>query len=176
MTSFVDGSPYLTGNTLPAAAPTFSFDVSIVGSQFATFFQTVFDSGKPPSDSWPQTGSIAQETERIQNQRKSLKAERMNETFAYSAGSHSVAFAMPGGDLMCGEIRWQSVMTSSDGDLLVQPPDRSYFGQELAPGAYSAVTNEGLEDACWTVTGTGTATPVTFLGGDYSRVGSPTTP
>lgn len=180
LVSFVDGSAYLTRNTMATPAPTFTFDVSIVGGQLASFFQTVFATGKPPSGSWPQTGSIAQETERIQSSRSSLKTDHFQETLVYRAGPHSVAFAIPGGAFMCGEIRSHSVLTSSIGQPLVQPSTRSTFGQELPPGSYSSVTSDTMRDACWTVTstgaGAGTATPVSFLGGAYSRVGAATTP
>jgi hypothetical protein len=172
LVSFIDGPPYLDGSEMDTPAPPSTFDVSIVGSQFASFFQAVFDTGKLPH-TWIQTGSMAQETQKVLADRATLKEDHFQETLTYSAGPHSVAFAIPGGDLMCGEIRSHSVLTATGGGPVVQPADSSVFGEELPPGTYASVTSDGLRDACWTATTTGTATPVSFMGGIYSRVGAP---
>jgi hypothetical protein len=171
--SYIDGPPFLDGSEMNTVAPSSTFDISIVAGQFASFFQTVFDTGKPPPHSWPLTGSIGQEEQKVLDDRASVKADHFHEVLSYSAGSHSVAFAIPGGDLMCGEVRTLSVVTLVTGRPIVQPENRSFFGQELAPGTYRSVTSEGIRDACWNVTPTGVATPVSFMGGVYQRVGTP---
>jgi hypothetical protein len=175
LVSFVgdaDNPGYLTATTMDTQAPTTGTDVSGVGMQLAVFFQTVDDTGQPPPNEWPQTGSIAQETQDIINSRDILKENGLTETLTYSVGTHSLAFAIPGGDLMCGEILSYSLITSSGNGLVVQPADQSVFGSELAPGSYSSVTSQGIKDACWTVTTDGVETPVSFFGGVYSRVGT----
>lgn len=78
---------------------------------------------------------------------------------------------------MCGEIRSHSVTTSANGAPIIQPADQSTFGQELPTGSYSSLTNDGVRDTCWYVTTSGNGLPVvapiSFLGGVYSRVGTP---
>ena len=173
LASYIDGPPFLDGSELNTPAPASTFDISIVGGQLASFFQTVFETGKPPAG-WPVSGSLEQETEKVQSDRAALKVDHFNESLSYTAGPTSDDFAIPGGDVMCGEIRSHSVVTSSSGKPVVQPADRSVFGQELAPGSYASITSDGVRDACWQVTTTGTVTPTSFMGGVYSRVGTPT--
>jgi hypothetical protein len=171
LVSYNAGPDLLSANS-DSPAPTVPFDISVVGSQLASFFQTVFTTGKPPSNSWPQSGSIEQETDRILSGLAFLTQNNLKETLSYTPGPSSRAFAATGGDIMCGEIRSHSVTTSADSAPIVQPPDRSTFGQELAAGSYSSVTAASLRDACWYVSTSGTATPLSFLGGVYSRVGA----
>jgi hypothetical protein len=172
---YVDGTPYLTHTTMNTVAPPTTFDIARVGTQFASYFQTVDLTGQPPPNSWPQTGSIAQETNRIQNSLSALKTNDLSETLTYSAGPHSLDFAAPGEDLMCGEVRSHSVITPKPGVPIVQPPDQGLFTPALKAGSYSSVTSNDLSDACWDVSPTGTATPIAFFGGLYSRIGIPTT-
>jgi len=176
LVSYVGAAPFLTADS-DAPAPTTPLDVSIVNRQLATFFQAVFDNGVPPTGSFRPSGSIKQETEAIIADRNFLTQQKLKETLTYSAGSHSIAFDVTGTDLMCGEIRSHSVTTSANGAPIIQPADQSTFGQELPAGSYSSLTNDGVRDTCWYVTTSGNGLPVvapiSFLGGVYSRVGTP---
>lgn len=162
----------LTMTTIDTEPPPVPFNMPIVGNQLASFFQTAFDTGKPPTTSWPQTGSIAQETNQIIESSHSLSSSELKETVDYVANATSPTFAAPGGDLMCGEIWWQSVITPTNEQPMVQPTDQSKWGEELAPGSYSSITNNGLGDACWFGSTGGVVTPLSFFGGVYSRTGT----
>jgi len=173
---YVNGTPLLDDTMMNAPAPKSAVNVSDVGNQLAAFYQTVYDTGVPPT-TWPQMGAIQQETDRIVSSREVLSEDHLAETLAYTAGPHSLDFANPQGDLMCGEIRSHSVVTSANrGTPVVQPPDQSLFTPALPPGSYSSVTTDSLRDACWGVTPDGTTQPISFFGGDYSRVGVPAPP
>jgi hypothetical protein len=165
--------PDLSGTSIGAEPPPIPFDITIVGSQFASFFTTVFDTCSIPAQSWPQTGSMAQETNRILEDCQALPAEGLKESLTYQATAHSPAFALPGGDFMCGELRWTSTITTTTGKPVVQPADQSEFGPELAPGSFGSVTNDGVRDACWFGDVNGGAHPVSFFGGVYNRIGNP---
>lgn len=175
LVNFVPGTgsiPNLNGTSIGETPPQIPFDVTIVGGQFASFFTTVFDTCNIPAKSWPQTGSMAEETNKILDDCQDLSLLGLKESLTYRATVHSPAFALPGGDFMCGEIRWNSVITTSTGKPVVQPADQSTFGAQLAPGSYMSVTNHGVKDACWFADTMGAAHPVSFFGGVYSRVGN----
>lgn len=173
---YIDGAPLLDSSTMNLPAPKVPVDVAAVGTQIASFFQTVFDSGQPPN-SWPQTGSLQEETQRLLSDREYMAQNHLVENLTYLAGPHSLAFANPQGVLMCGEVRSHSVITpSTPGGFIVQPPDQSFLGTQLAPGSYSSVTSSSLRDDCWRVTPQGTTQPLSFFGGVYSRTGALTQP
>jgi hypothetical protein len=168
---YVNGMPLLYTSTINTPAPKTSVDVAGVGNQLAAFYQTVFDTGVAPT-TWPQRGALQQETDRIVSSREFLSANHFTESLMYTAGPHSLDFAIPQGDLMCGEIRSHSVMSSGvAGTAIVQPLDQSLFGPPLPPGSYSSVTGDSLRDACWGVSPNGTTQPISFFGGVYNRVG-----
>jgi hypothetical protein len=170
---YQNGSPMLDATKMNTPAPEVPVDVAQVGDQLAAFFQTVYDTGQP-TKTWPQTGALLEETTRIQTDRTFFTTNHLTEALAYRAGPHSLDFAIPQGDLMCGEIRSHSVTTSAtDGGAVVQPPDQSLLGLQLPSGSYSSVTSDSLRDDCWAVTPDGVTEPISFFGGVYSRVGVP---
>ncbi len=170
---YVNGSPQLDGTTMNTPAPKVPVSVGQVGARLAAFFQTVYNTGLPTT-TWPQTGALLEETTRIQSDRAYMSANHLMETLAYYAGPHSLAFFSPQGDLMCGEIRSHSVITSATvGVALEQGPDQSLFGLQLPTGSYSSVASQSLRDACWGATPDGVTQPISFFGGVYSRVGVP---
>ena len=167
------GAPPLLHSSSDAPVPATPQDISAVDGQLASFFQTVFNTGSPPANSWPQSGSIKQETDTVIADRKALAQNKFQEALTYSPGTHSPPFNAPGLEVMCGEIRSHSVTTTTSGSPIVQPADQSTFGQELPAGSYASVTNDGIRDACWDVNPSGAVAPITFFGGVYSRVGAP---
>jgi hypothetical protein len=115
---------------------------------------------------------MAEETNNVLADCQALPSQGLKESLTYRATAHSPAFTLPGGEFMCGEIGWHSVVTTLTGKPVVQPADQSTFGPELARGSYVSVTNNGLRDACWFASTNGTAHPVSFFGGVYSRGGT----
>jgi hypothetical protein len=173
---YINGAPLLETTTMNTTAPKLPTPAAEVGNQLANYFQTVFNTGTPPN-TWPQMGALQQEINRILTTREALSENRLTETIAYTAGTHSLDFANPQGDLMCGEIRAHSVVTSTiAGTPIVQPPDQSLFSPALSPGSYTSVTTDSLRDACWGVTPDGSTQPISFFGGNYSRIGVPAPP
>ena len=71
---------------------------------------------------------MEEETNKILEDCQDLPVLGLKESLTYRATSHSPAFALPGGDFMCGEIRWNSLITTSTGKPVVQPADQSAFG------------------------------------------------
>ncbi len=170
--SYIDGSPLLTGTTMDSVPRATSTDVAAVGGQIANFFQSTFDTGTPPN-TWPQTGAIQQETQRILSGRATNGQDNFTEDLHYTAGPHSVAFATPYGPFMCGEVRSHSVTTSATNAPIVQSASYAPFGPQLQPGSYSSVASDSLRDVCWGVSIDGSTHPISLFGGIYSRVGTP---
>jgi hypothetical protein len=84
---YVNGTPLLDDTTMNAPAPKSPVNVSDVGNQLAAFYQTVYDTGVPPT-TWPQMGAIQQETDRIVSSREVLSKDHFAETLTYTAGPH----------------------------------------------------------------------------------------
>ena len=162
--SYIDGSPLLTGTTMDSVPRATSTDVAAVGGQIANFFQSTFDTGKPPN-TWAQTGAIQQETQRILGGIATNDQDNFTEDLHYTSGPHSVAFATPYGPFMCGEVRSHSVTTSATNAPIVQSSSYIPFGPQLQPGSYASVASDSLRDVCWGVSIDGSTHPISLFGG-----------
>ena len=173
LVDYTGTSRYLTASGVqPAPIP--PFDTSIIGGQFATFFESYANSGVPPTGiSWPLEGATQQEVQRYLGVKKSIA--QLGDTqgpMTFAATDNSPLFAYPGGDIMCGAFHASVQITTPPGSPTVQPPDRSQWGPTLASGSYTTLDKQQLRDYCVTVSPQGLVTPISFFGGTYSIAGS----
>ncbi len=176
MVAYLGTSTYL-GPSSVHAAPTLPFKV---GSQFASFFESMVNTGSPPADgpNWPVNGSMKDELDRYAAVNLSIEQSGYVQHMTFQPVDHSTIFWVPDGEIMCGAIRSNQVVTGKPGLPIVQPTDRSNFGPLLSPGSYSSVIKSGVHDYCVTFTTNPTATatvvtPISFFGGVYQSVGQP---
>jgi hypothetical protein len=173
MVAFSGTRSYLGPSAL-RAPPRMRFHITIVGGQFASFFQTVVNTGVPsPDDNWPQTGSVKDEVDRYLQIKASIEQLGDTQQITFAPTDHSIAFAASSGDIMCGVIHASALVTTPPGMPTVQPADRSLWGTLLAPGSYSTLTKSGTHDYCFLARRSGLTSPISFLGGTYQIVGQP---
>jgi hypothetical protein len=173
MVGFVGTRTYL-GPTAVRQPPPMRYHITIVGGQFASFFQRVVNTGVPAANNdWPQTGSVKDEVDRDLQTKEAIEQIGFTQQIAFTPLDHSIAFAYPQGDIMCGVIHSSALVTSPSGKPTVQPADQSEWGTHLAPGSYSTLTKSGTHDYCFTATRSGLTTPISFFGGVYKIVGQP---
>jgi hypothetical protein len=167
-------STWLTRSAV-AAAPAPPFDTSVIGSQFAEFFESYANEGAPPSDgvAWPLEGATAQEVARYETVKQAIANQGDTQgPMSFGALSSSALFAYPGGDIVCGDLHASVHITAPANDPTVQPADRSVWGNPLAPGRYTSLEKQQLRDYCVTVSRQGRVTPISYFGGTYSISGT----
>jgi len=171
MVAYTGTSTYL-GPSSVQSAPRVPFKI---GSQLASFFESIVNTGVPPADDLniPVTGSVKDELDRYASVVQSIELSGDVQHITFQPADHSTSFAYPGGDILCGAIHSNQVVTAPPGSPIVQPTDRSNYGPLLLPGSYSSVTKSGTHDYCVTVTTASVVTPVSFFGGVYQSVGQP---
>jgi hypothetical protein len=173
MVAFSGTRSYLGPSAL-RSPPRMRFNVTIVGGQFASFFQTVVNTGVPaPDNNWPQTGSVKDEVDRYLQTKEAIEQIGDAQHMTFAPADHSIAFAAPAGDIMCGVIRSSALVTTPPGVPTVQPADRSLWGTHLAPGSYTTLTKSGTHDYCFIARRSGLTSPISFFGGTYQIVGRP---
>jgi hypothetical protein len=154
--------------------PPMRYNITVVGGQFASFFQTVVNTGVPAADdNWPQTGSVKDEVDRYLQTKEAIEQGGDAQHITFAPADHSVAFAATDGDIMCGVLRSSAVVTTPPGVPTVQPADRSEWGTHLAPGTYTTLIKSGTHDYCFIARPSGLTSPISFLGGTYQIVGQP---
>lgn len=161
-------------NSAVEAAPAPPFDSSVIGSQFAEFFQSYANEGVPPSDgvAWPLEGATAQEVARYETVKQAIANQGDTQgPISFDAPSSSALFAYPGGDILCGDLHTSVHIAAPANDPTIQPADRSVWGTPLAPGRYTSLEKQQLRDYCVTVNRQGLVTPISYFGGTYSIAG-----
>jgi hypothetical protein len=172
MVDYEDESRFL-GPSAVRPVPSMPFDISRVGTQLSNFLETFVNTGTPPADdNWPLTGALKQVVYHDLGVKQLIEQEGNSQQSTFLPGDHSVAFAYPSGDIMCGAIDSSTLITAPSGYLTVQPANRSNWGSLLVPGAYTSLTKTGIEDYCFTATTGGLTTPISFFGGIDKIVGS----
>jgi hypothetical protein len=167
MIGYDGASTYLAASSVQSPAPV-PFDITIVGGQFAAYFQSMVNTGVPPPDNnWPATGSVKDELNRYDGVVQAIDASGEAQQMTFAASEHSTAFAMPGGDIMCGDFTSKQTVTSPSGQPISQSRKGQPWGPLLIPGSYSSVTKLGVHDYCFTTTTDGLTTPISFFGGVY---------
>jgi hypothetical protein len=150
------------------------FDMSIVGDQFANFFQSMVNTGQPsPNDNWPLTGTMEQQVDHYVGVKFNIEGEGDSEQVTFYPADQSASFEYPGGAIMCGTIDSTALVTTPAGYGTVQPADRSNWGQILPPGRYSSLTKYSVEDYCFNTQTNGLTVPISFFGGVDGVVGTP---
>jgi hypothetical protein len=173
MVAFSGTRSYL-GPSAVRPPPPMRFKITIVGGQFASFFQTVVNTGVPaPDNDWPQTGSVKDEVDRYLQTKEAIEQIGDTQEITFAPADHSIAFAAPDGDIMCGVIRSSALVTTPPGVPTVQPADQSLWGTHLAPGSYTTLTKSGTHDYCFIARRSGVTSPISFFGGTYQIVGQP---
>jgi hypothetical protein len=171
MVQYVGTSTYL-GPSAIRSAPRVPFNTNVIGAQWASFFESMVNTGSPPPDlNIPVTRSVKQEVDHYASVALLIELQGDSQRMTFDATDHSTAFAYPGGDIICGAIHSTQLVTAPPGSSVVQPADRSSYGPLLLPGSYASVVKNGTHDYCVTVTTAGLENPVTFLGGVYQTVG-----
>jgi hypothetical protein len=170
MVGYLGASAYLDASSV-LTPPTVPFDITIVGGQLAAYFQSMVNTGVAAADNnWPATGSVKDELDRYAAVVKAIEAIGDAQQITFAAGPHSTAFAMPGGDIMCGDFTSKQTVTSASGKPILQSKKGRPWGP-LPPGSYSSITKLGVHDYCFNTTTAGLTTPISFLGGVYEVAG-----
>ncbi len=171
MVEYVGTSTFL-GPSAVQSVPRAPFNTNVIGGQWASFFESMVNTGSPPPDlNIPVTRSVKQEVDHYASVALLIEQQGDSQHMAFDATDHSTAFAYPGGDIICGAIHSTQLVTAPPGSSIVQPADRSNYGPSLLPGSYSSVVKNGTHDYCVTVTTAGLENPVSFFGGVYQNVG-----
>ncbi len=171
MVDYSGPATYL-GASQVVPAPQAPFDVKIVGSQFATFFEDMADSGNPPpGPTWPLTGALRQDVEDNAQTEQNIVEGGASAHMTFSTLNSSVPFAYPGGDIICGSLKSTLSAQSAPNEPMSQSAKRSPWGPLLAPGSYSSVVEYGVHDFCATISLDGVVTPISFFGNAYEKVG-----
>jgi hypothetical protein len=175
--SYVNGQPVfgtassdsVTGAPTPVPEP-----IDQAPSQFAAWFQQLDQTGtQPPLPShWIETNVMKEEAAGSLSQYQSDQAYRYTDTYSHSISATSPTFGLPGGQLIFASLGVTRTVTPAAGQVIVQPSDRSPWGQLLAPGNYHQLTLKETIDICLGESQSGSITQLTNLGGPYSVTGS----
>jgi hypothetical protein len=166
------GTVSFLGPSAIRPVPPVPYPIAGIGGRLALFFQTMVNTGVPPTnDVWPQVGTVAQEVNKNAEVKQAIDQSGDAEVMTMHAVDHSVAFAYPSGDVMCGAYRTTSAVSTPPNLPAVQPADRSNWDPLLSPGSYSSITEDGIHDYCFTATLGGVAIPISFFGGVYQKTG-----
>ncbi len=180
--SFVNGEPIsdLSSNVsaAPPAVPTL---ITQVPETFATYFNTLDNTGKPPTPRPPGFSSNNYLSEVIGQSEQAYLTETAGgykDVNAHAVGSVSPAFAVEeNGQIeaveLCFYLDISTTVTRTNGSPVVQRADRSTFGNLLAPGSYSSLHETQTEDNCVSESITGTSYLLTNLGGISLITGVP---
>lgn len=174
---YVDGSPVF-GTASSTSVNGRPYDVaeplSAAPGQFSAWFQQLDESGiTPPLPAhWEETPVMSQIADGSAQGYASDQAEGYSDSWSHSIASMSPAFGIPGGQVIFADLRVHRVVTGSASQPIVQPADRSTWGQLLVPGTYHRLVFEETIDICLGESTTGTITQITNLGGAYSVTGS----
>src|SRR5439155_10751093 len=135
---------------------------SLTGA-FAAYLQHWWDAGSDLAGTPFETAGLRERTAAIWAGHDKLDANREREVKRYSADPSAGVFvvrAYGNQVLTCGVVRHASTYTPAPGaPPLVQGPDRSDWGESLAPGSYQAIDEAGLEEDCFLVAPDGHASP-----------------
>jgi hypothetical protein len=173
MVALEDVNHFLGPSTI-ASPPPIPFSMNIVGGEFASFFQSVVNSGEPAANNnWPLTGALGQLVDHYVGVKLNIEREATTEQVAFVPGDQSVSFEYPSGAIMCGTIDSTATVTAPAGYLTVQPTNRSTWGPLLPPGAYSNLKKYSVEDYCFRAETNGLTVPISFFGGVDQIVGTP---
>ena len=180
--SFVNGEPIsdLSSNVsaAPPAVPTL---ITQVPETFATYFNTLDNTGKPPTPRPPGFSSNNYLTEVIGQSEQAYLTETTGgykDVNTHVVGPVSPVFAVEEngqirGVEMCFYLDISTTVTRTNGAPVVQPADQSTFGNLLAPGSYSSLHETQNEDNCVSESITGTSYLLSTLGGISSITGVP---
>ena len=147
-----------------------------VGTKLAALFQSTANTGQEQAgNQWSLAGALQQEVDRYQQVIQLIAADGDSQTDLFGAHDHSVAFAYPHGDIMCGAIAAIDNVTSTPTSRMVQPADQSTWGQVLAPGTYAHATIQKtqMHDYCINETTGGAIRTISFFGGTFQMTATP---
>jgi len=166
------GSP--PTNTIQAA-PSVPVSMTTINQQLATYFQSLDTTGTGtlPSD-FDADIYMEQMTQRLEGIYAQYSTEGYAQSGTHTPGAVSPVFDVDGMAAACMEMNSQEVKsaTSKSGPV-VQPPDRSQWGQQVAPGSYSSITESDFNINCFVETTAGTVWLITSWGGASARSGTP---
>ena len=126
----------------------------------ASYFQHYAEYGGPPAHSPFLSGPWTTQEGRFITENDPqyvVNRQGVRQRVTYSADWRDGVYTFPayGFTITCGTIWVSSVSTpASPGGYLYQPPSRSNWGAELAPGAYQSIRGTGEHQAClsWPLT------------------------
>jgi len=120
----------------------------------AAYWQSWADHGGPPVDTpFSTNGSLLDRGTAIVNGRRHLAQIGAARSTHYTRGT--LAYSFPIGDhstMVCSSVHWRSETTPAAGGALVQPDDRSEWGDLIAPGRYRSIETQGLRQSCFVAT------------------------
>jgi hypothetical protein len=129
---------------------------------FANYFQhldTTGDLGKSLPTSYGDTTIMDTEVQVSSNLYQQRKAEGLNLQISHQVDQVSPVFPQfvsgsPYGATECFAVSMTVIVTSTTGSAVIQPPDRSAWGPEIAPGYYKQL-NLSYEDEEWVAENSG---------------------
>lgn len=143
-----DGSIATTAPELPGVDPRTTIDHA------AAWMSSMKETGLPPTgETLVTTPFDADEMAEVHASHQQLLREGLSDDTDYrsAADDDGIVTVAVEGDaaVTCSSIRWTTtVAPERAGGSVVQPADRSKFGEDLAPGAYTEVTREGVRQTC----------------------------
>jgi hypothetical protein len=123
-------------------------------SEYAAYFQSVYDTGRPPAGTrlvpGPFTDGQDGARHHAPDHDAALGFSQTGRFWADPAGDPVYVFATSGGSTtVCGTIRYEITYTALAMKVIAQPPDRAVLDFHLDPGQYSSVVEHGLYTACF---------------------------
>ena len=118
-------------------------------AKLAAYFQTLDTTGSAPLPAgFGSTGILTQESNGSISNYGQNQADKVTETWVHGVSGQSIAFSTGSGALVCGTVAISSVTTAAPGNPFVQPPDRSVWGSQVAPGSYLSLDWVGPVQMC----------------------------
>jgi hypothetical protein len=123
-------------------------------AEYAAFFQSVYDTGRPPAGTrllpGPYTDGPQGARRQSPDRDAALGFSETGRFWADTAADPVYVFATSGGSTtVCGTVRYEITYTALAMKVIAQPLDRAVLGYHLEPGQYSSVVEHGLYTACF---------------------------
>ncbi|MGD0381852.1 MAG: hypothetical protein ABSC30_17930 [Acidimicrobiales bacterium] len=174
--SFIEAEPLLgnTGADLQTAPPPVPSDITKVPQEFADFFQQLDTTGQAPAlpAGFKSDGNLKEDIQESEQTYAARKKGKLADTFTHSIEQISPVFSSPYGDLVCATMTIGDVVTSTSGAPIVQPTNRSQWGNLLAPGSYTSVNEQLVHDECFLEQPGGSTIVTSEMGGPVSITGT----
>jgi len=175
--AYVNSGPIFgTANNqfVTASGDTMSDNVINAGSELADYLDQADQTNtQPPTpQSWYTTDVLTEITQDTLSGHRTHLSDGFQDAYSRRDIDQSAMFVVPGGKVQFATMETAIVVIDPNGRGIVQPQDRSTWGNLLAPGTYHQIVLHLTDQECFGETSTGQITLQTSFGGDYSMTGS----